>query len=199
MNTRIALSTLSILAALGLMGGAAFAFVSDAGDSTENTFATGSFDLQLTDNNQGPQDNVDTTWNGTNMAPGGTAISAVLNFRNSGTITGNHIHFKATNTPTDVGNAEDLGPMQRLLRITSMEYDGSSILGLVPETNGNGFPDLEDLQSGGDGITLGLLNDLNSDHLLNMAVQLDSSADSTYLGDSVSTIFTATLHQDVSQ
>jgi predicted ribosomally synthesized peptide with SipW-like signal peptide len=47
MNKKIALSSLSIMAALALIGGATFAFFSDTETSTGNTFTAGSLDLQI--------------------------------------------------------------------------------------------------------------------------------------------------------
>lgn len=46
-NKKIAISTISILTSLMLMGGATFAFFSDSATSTGNTFSTGSADVQI--------------------------------------------------------------------------------------------------------------------------------------------------------
>src|SRR5260221_8059492 len=147
MNRKIILSAMSILTSLALVSGAAFAFFSDAGTSTGNVFASGTFDLKLTDDNEIAVDNVSATWTGTNMAPGGTPITATLNLENTGTVAGHHVDFKATNTPTDNAPAEDLGSMAKHLQITTMTYDGTNILPLFTDTNGNGHIDLEDLQA----------------------------------------------------
>lgn len=47
MNKKIALSGLSIFAALALIGGATFAFFSDEETSENNTFTAGEIDLQI--------------------------------------------------------------------------------------------------------------------------------------------------------
>lgn len=47
MNTRIALSGLSILASLAIIGGATFAFFSDTETSEDNVFVAGSLDLKV--------------------------------------------------------------------------------------------------------------------------------------------------------
>jgi hypothetical protein len=133
------------------------------------------------------------------MAPGGTGVTATLNLENTGTVAGDHIHFKATNTPTDNPAAEDLGSMSKHLEVTVMTYDAVNILPLFTDSNGNGHIDLEDLQSGSDGVNIGALTNLNSNHPLVMTVRLDSATDNTYQGDQVSTVFTATLHQNASQ
>jgi len=97
MNRSIWLSILSIFAVVALVGGLTLAYFSDVGTSTTNTFAAGTFNLELTDNNQGPADTVDTTWNSTSMAPGTNPVTATLDFQNSGTVAGDHLHFKAAN------------------------------------------------------------------------------------------------------
>lgn len=199
MNSKIVLSLASIFASVAIVGAATYAYFSDQATSTGNTFTSGTFDLKLTDNNQGPTDTVDTTWSSNNMAPGTNPVTATLWFRNSGTVNGDHVHFKAANTPTDTGTAEDLGPMDKLLEITAMTYDAGDILPSISDSNGNGIKDLDDLESAGDGVQIGSLTDLNTDHALVMTVQLYSSANDTYQGDSVSTVFTATLHQNSSQ
>lgn len=199
MNRRIILSLISIVSAVSLLGGAAYAFFSDVGTSTNNSFASGTFDLKLTDASQTALDDVSETWTGTNMAPGGATVSATLSLRNSGTVAGDHVHFKAANTPTDVAPTEDDGTMAKHLEVTVMTYDAVNILPLFTDYNGNGHIDLEDLQSGGDGVNIGALTDTGVDHPLVMGVRLDSATNDTYQGDSVNSTFTATLHQDASQ
>ena len=197
MNRQILMGIISIFAVVGLVGGLAVAYFSDIGTSTDNVFASGTFNLKLGNSAPASSDNVSATWTGSGMAPGGTGITSTLYLRNSGTVPGDHVHFKATNTLTDNPDAEDLGPMARHLEITSLVYSGTPVS--VPETNGNGYADLEDLQSVGDGITLGSLTDLNVDHALVMTVRLNSDVNDTYQGDSVSTVFTSTLHQNAGQ
>ncbi len=48
-NTRIAVSLMSIVAALALVGGTAYAYFSDTAVSSANTFAAGSVDINLKD------------------------------------------------------------------------------------------------------------------------------------------------------
>ncbi len=203
MNRNIALSALSVLTTFALIGGATFAFFSDVGTSTGNTFSAGTLDLKLTDDNESAVDNVSTTWVGSNLAPGGPGVTATLNFQNTGTVPGDHVHFKAANTLTDAASAETpvaVGNMMQALQITAMSYDGGDILLSLPDGNGNGIRDLDDLSMvAGDGMSLGSLSNLSANHALVMTVVLHSSVDNTYQGDSVGTVFTATLHQNASQ
>src|SRR3989344_8510273 len=54
LNSRIALSIASIAAAAALIVGATFAFFSDTSTSEENTFSTGSADLQIAPDEESP-------------------------------------------------------------------------------------------------------------------------------------------------
>ena len=199
-NRKIAMSAMSILTALGMTAGATFAFFSDTATSTANTFATGSFDLRLSDDNETVQDSIAGTFNSSIMAPGANPVTATIQLRNSGTVAGSNVHLKATNTETDTTPAQDIGAMSSFLQLTSASYDGGDILPLIIDLNGNGIKDLNDLQlAPGDGPEIGTLSNLNTDHPLTMTVQLHSGANNTYIGDSVSTVLSATLHQDASQ
>ncbi|MBP7832893.1 MAG: SipW-dependent-type signal peptide-containing protein [Candidatus Levybacteria bacterium] len=53
LTTRIGISMFSILAAVGLLSGATFAFFTDTATSQDNTFATGTADLQIAVDNAG--------------------------------------------------------------------------------------------------------------------------------------------------
>jgi spore coat-associated protein N len=199
MNKRILLSSVSIFASLALAAGATFAFFSDSGTSSNNVFTAGSFNLVLSDVNETAVDNVTETWTGTTMTPGGASVDATLQLRNAGTVAGNNVHVALANvvsTPAD--------DMDKYLKITTLEYDSVNILPLITESNANGFADLEDWaaltgsHSILGSIQLGLTN-TGVDHPLHMVVQLASTAPNAVQGDSVTSTFTATLHQDVSQ
>jgi len=207
MNKRILMSSLSIFASLALATGATFAFFSDVGTSSNNVFAAGTFDLKLTDGNETDLDDVTQTWTGTNMAPGGATVDNTLRLRNSGTVAGNHVHLALTNSSTGAA-------MNRLLKIVTLEYDadgdgnftdpGENMLGTIGDSNSNGFIDLDDWAAlvGDHGMTGSIflpLTDVGVGHDLHMVVQLDASATSAVEGQSVTSTFTATLHQAPAQ
>lgn len=199
MNKRILLSSVSLFSSLALVTGATFAFFSDVGTSTGNVFAAGSFDLLLSDGDQTDVDDVTATWSGTNMAPGGTAIDATLKLKNGGTVAGDNVHVALANVVSQP--ADD---MDKYLKITTLEYDSVNILPLITESNANGFADLEDWAALAGthtipgSIQLGL-TDTGVDHNLHMIVQLDATAPNAIEGDSVTSTFTATLHQGAGQ
>lgn len=73
-NRRIAISAMSIVGALAIMGGATFAFFTDTAQSTGNTFSSGNADLQIApDNNGAPgtfTQNLSDAFNVANIMPG---------------------------------------------------------------------------------------------------------------------------------
>ena len=86
MNSKIAMSGLSILASLAVMGGATFAFFSSAATSTANTFAAGSLVLQVDDvDDTTPAATVDASITGAGMAPG-SSTTGFISLHNGGSI-----------------------------------------------------------------------------------------------------------------
>lgn len=200
MNTRIALSTLSILAALGLMGGSAFAFFSNTGTSSSNTFSTGTLDLVLSDTGTGPetdQDSVTASFGGT-LSPGTCTGNQTLNLKNVGTIAANHAEVKLANVVTDA-NGDANPDIDAFLRINTLTYDGVDVTPQFGNTNGTAFRDLGDWAASPAALDNLALIDLNVNHPLVLDVCLDSSAGNTLQGDSVTSTFTVNLNQDASQ
>ncbi len=186
-NRKILTSSISILASLGLVAGATFAFFSDVGTSSDNIFASGTLDLDLSDDTaEGPADDVTASFGGTDMAPGDCTASQQLRLRNSGTVTGNHVDITETNTNT---------LMADFLRIDTLDYDTSSVLGEIAESGNNSFKDLADWAADANGVTDLSLTDLDTDHNLDLVVCLDESAGDDLQGSSNTATFTATLRQ----
>jgi predicted ribosomally synthesized peptide with SipW-like signal peptide len=209
MNPRILTSGMTILAVVAAVSGMTYAFFSDSGTSSANVFGTGTFDLKLSDDNEANAENVTATWNNTSLVPGGTPVDATLKLKNSGTVDGNNVHVALANT-----NSDTTHPMDKFMKITTLEYDsngdgdfldaGENILPLITESNANGFADLADWAAlvGSHSIPGSIkldLTDHSVDHKLHMVVGLDSSATNDQQGDTVTSLFTATLHQDASQ
>lgn len=64
------MSGMSILAAVTLLGGSAFAAFSNAANANANTFSTGNADLQISEDGTNFFDSINNPFNGTNIAPG---------------------------------------------------------------------------------------------------------------------------------
>ncbi len=192
-NRKIAMSGMSILASLALMGGATFAFFSDSATSTGNSFAAGNFDLKIGDAAPAASDSIGAVFISNNMIPGATPTSATLFLRNTGSVPGNKVFLKVENVGGVDNNTNQPTPMPRQINIT-VTYDGTPIS--VPDTNGNARQDLEDLQIAGNGLQIGTITDLSADHTLIVTAGLDSGAGNEYQGDSVTADLRATLTQD---
>lgn len=199
-NRQIALSAMSILTALSLTTGATLAYFSDSGTSSGNTFSTGTVDLKLTDTNE-PDANSVTASFGANLAPGSCTGPQTLTLKNTGTMAANHAEVAITNMNVNDVNNDATPDMDAFLRIQTLTYDGVSVLGSITNSNGNGFPDLDDWEALGtaDGLDSLSLSNINVGHDLVMNVCLDSSAGNPIQGDGVNPEFTVTLNQDVSQ
>lgn len=205
------IKSLAVIAGVGVVAfGATRAVWSDSGTATGNTFAAGTLDLQLRDDDEGPADSVSVTWNGSAMTPGGIGAGATLQLQNVGDPTADHVHFAIVNDITEDESLAGAGSDDLIishLQVTSLTYDGINILNfnLIPDANGNGYMDLEDLEEAGQiGMTTGTLadnppklelKDLNVEHPLTMTVALNSDSPDENQGDSVEMTLTATLHQ----
>ncbi len=84
---------------------ATWAYFSDTGSSTGNTFSTGTLELKLSDNNETAQDNITASFGGTNLYPGQALTEQYIVVRNDGTIDAHHLDLTVT-LPT--GNGSDL-------------------------------------------------------------------------------------------
>lgn len=203
MNTRIALSSLSIMAALALMGGAAFAFFSGTASSTNNIFAAGTLGLQLDDLNEStPSATVSASFGGSNLVPGAT-VSGFLSLHNSGSIDIAEIKLGANQTNNS--NNGDGSNLADVLDLTVKVGDDNSCV-----TNATNLTTAINTALGGGGpLTLTKLNvtdydslpglNVGPDRYLCMAFTMESTAGNPYQGDSITEDFILEAHQNVSQ
>ncbi|MBI2593460.1 hypothetical protein HYW44_02350 [Candidatus Daviesbacteria bacterium] len=208
MNSKIAMSGLSILASLAIMGGATFAFFSDSGTSSGNTFSSGNLDMKLSDGNQEDQENVTGTW-GLNSAPGDT-FTGDLRITNTGSVPANHVELKFTNIVTEAVSGPgtvSTTPMDRVIEITVFEWDsdGDGVTDVtipVTDLNSNGITDLDDLENqvADDFDNLAFTGTQTADHVLRISGRLSPTlAVDQHQGDSVSMSLDVTMNQDASQ
>src|SRR3989338_8337244 len=104
LNKKIALSAMSILASLALLGGATFAFFSSTATSTDNVFGSGTLVLLLDDDDDlTPASTIDASF-GDTLAPGDTT-SGFISMDNDGSIDIAEVNLSATQT---VSSSPDL-------------------------------------------------------------------------------------------
>ena len=201
MSRKILISGLSILASLGLVTAATFAFFSDVGASNDNVFASGTLDLNLSNNGTDfTTGNVTATWGDSDMGPGDFTPLGVLTMKNTGSVPANHVDFNFTNT-----NSDSSFPLDAVMRITTLMYDSTDLLsglgaspntyGLV-DTDSSGYLELDELAAQDlDVHNLPFTELAPTTHTLSMQLQMSTGATNDYQGDNVSTNVEATLNQ----
>lgn len=108
MNRKIAMSAMSIIAAMALMGGATFAFFTDTATSQDNTFTTGNADLLIANDLSGVPTGYANDISGvtvTGMAPGTTNIKPFWLKNHSSTDDGMSLTADLTDVNTTSGAA----------------------------------------------------------------------------------------------
>lgn len=159
MNSKILLSLLTIGVASAGMGYGTYAFFSDTETAADNLFTAGDLDLTLNGLN-----GVTAAVSASNFAPGDSKSGSIL-LRNEGSIfTGDaqghtvDLDLKAALAVTDdqgnIDDADDGGvstiPLSRYLVLTSLTYDGASLLGSVGDADADGVANtLADLEAAG--------------------------------------------------
>jgi len=203
-NRKIFLSGISILSALVLMGGAAFALFTSNATSSDNTFASGTLSLFVDDENEPAVDNtVTTSISASDFAPG-NSVSGFISLDNAGTLPFSGIDFTIDTAETaDPGNNSD---MRTVLNLTVVEDN------LIPDSTCTGGADItsaieSDVGDGSSPLTLAEFDngtDIYSEisgfgtadtRNVCFTVTFDSSAGNIYQGDAVSSTFTFTTKQ----
>ncbi len=192
---RILFQLFLLISVAAVAVGVTRAYFSDQGASTNNTFAAGTLDLKLSDDNETVADSITESIGGSNMAPGGTPVTGIIKFRNSGTIVGHDLAIAVTNTCSATG-------MAKYLKLTKLIYGSNNLLTTaLQDVNRNGILDLDDWASLNDGAGIeGLtLADLDVDHALTIGVQLDTSTPNTFQGQHCVVTIRGTLTQATPQ
>ncbi|MBI4137359.1 hypothetical protein HY469_04820 [Candidatus Roizmanbacteria bacterium] len=196
MNTRIALSGLSILTVLSLVGGATFALFSDEATSANNVFATGTLDLQLDDDDETFTDNVSASFGGTDLIPEAT-VSGFISLHNAGSVAINEVLFGATEVSNS--NNADGSILADVLNLT-VGTDSDSACDTVSDITGTVAAAIGDNVSP---LTLSeliaedydALPGLGSDYYLCLTATMDTGAGNTYQGDTYTVDFDFTAMQ----
>ncbi len=200
MNKKIILGIVGVVAVGSLAVAGTRAYFSEQGEVKSNTFSTGSLSLKLSDSDEFDSDETTATWNIAAGAPG-DKVSGTVNIKNAGSIAANHIEVTAANTVTEAASGPgttDTTPLDTVLEITVLTYDGVDVLDQVTDENGNDIKDLDDLEQ----ITLDnlALTDLGVDHPLAMTVRFNPvQTVAEHQGDSATTTLTVTLNQVAAQ
>lgn len=195
MNSKIAMSALSIMGSLAIMGGATFAFFSSSATSTGNVFASGNLELLIDDNNEStPSATITASIGDTDMAPG-DFVSGFVSLHNDGSITIAEVNIDSVQTVT---SSPDLATQMNIQSATIGDDQACTVNQVVATGS---FPStLAGLDADPDGVDLpGTSLAPAQTKYLCMTFQFNSTADNTYQGKSITETFTFVGHQDLTQ
>ena len=179
------------LLVVGAAGIATWTLFTDTEESTDNQLVAGSLDLRTDD-----ADGVTQTLYATGMAPGDTVGPATIVLSNAGTMNGSSLDLSFSYVENDGGSNEvdmTADEMAAMIEVTTLSYDGSSILGSVSDDNTNGYLDVQDLTTADLSGQSGLTTVETKDYVI--AVQFRSDVGNDYQGDGITMTMTFVLNQ----
>ncbi|OGH04591.1 MAG: hypothetical protein A2W22_04985 [Candidatus Levybacteria bacterium RBG_16_35_11] len=212
MSRRIALSILSIVASLAIVGGATYAFFSATATSSSNTFASGTLTLNLDDVNESAVDNsVIGSISASNFAPGQSVNGFVSLDNPAGGIDIAEVEMTMDTSETaDPGADSDLRDVLNLTVLLddntpdSLCSGGTDLTTTIDSQVGNNAAPLTlgEFDNGTDEFDAFLtgvgLPDGTARNVC-FTVTFDSGAGNIYQGDAVDTTITFTANQNVIQ
>ena len=182
---------LAVVLGVGAIAAGTLAYFADTETSTSNQLTAGTLDLKTDD-----VDGVTQTLYATSMAPGDTVGPSTIVFKNSGSLNGASLdlafsYVEGDNSPNIVNmSANNTAAM---IEVTTLSYDGSSLLPSVSDGNINGYRDVQDLAnadlSGQSGINASATKNFQ------IAIQLRSNTGNDYQADGITVTMTFTLNQ----
>ena len=174
-----------------MIGVGTFAYFADTETSTGNQFTAGTLDLKTDD-----ADGVSQTLYATNMSPGDTVGPSTIVLKNSGSVNASSLdivfsYVENDGSPNSVNKSAD--DTAAMIEVTTLSYDGSSLLGSVSDANSNGYKDIQDLSdadlTGQSGINASATKNFQ------IAVQLRSETGNDFQADGITMTMTFTLNQ----
>jgi predicted ribosomally synthesized peptide with SipW-like signal peptide len=179
------------LVVVGAAGIATWALFTDTEESTDNQLVAGTLDLRTND-----ADGVTQTLYATNMAPGDAVGPATIQLNNAGTVDGSSLDISFSYVENDGSpNLVDMTANESaaMIEVTTLSYDGSSLLGSVSDGNTNGYVDVQDLSNADLSGQTGL--DSLETKAYVIAVQLRSDTSNDYQADGITMTMTFVLNQ----
>jgi len=183
--------TVVALLVIGMTGVSTWAYFSDTETSTDNQLVAGTLDLKTDD-----ADGVTQTLYATNMKPGDSVGPATIHLKNAGSTAGSTLDIAFSYVEDDSGSnppdmsADDTAGM---IEVTTLNYNGSSLLGSVGDANTNGYKDVYDLKNadltGQSGLAASTTKDFE------IGVQLRSDTGNDFQADGITLTMTFTLNQ----
>ena len=200
----IGLSLAGLLIACLAIGGT-WAYMTDTETSNNNGIAAGTLEMKTNNVNGVTQSLVCS-----NLKPGRAVTATTISLKNVGSASGGSVAISlsyntdnsADTTPNTVNMSTD--DLAKVLQITTLNYDGRTILGLLTDANGNGYIDVQDMKN--EAANLAGLGGLNPGQIrtFDITVQMVSGAGTNtfstgtfadFVGDGINITVTFTLNQ----
>lgn len=183
-NRKIISSMFSIIMSLAIMTGGTMAYFTASASSAENQLSTGTMDVSVAQDSVNSSVRIDTT----SWQPGDTVI-VPFDVNNTGSLP---VHLKANVTGTWGNSTLDAG---NKVKVTEVDYSNDNGATWIPfAQNSNGLTGDVYFSPDGHDANLYTLNGTSTEKF-RAVVLLDSSADSTYAGQT----FKAILHVSAAQ
>ncbi len=136
---------IAVILIIGIGGVGVWAYFSDTESSTNNQLTAGTLDLKTND-----VDGVTQTLNAPNLKPNNSYGPSTITLRNSGTLAGATLdivfsYAASDGSPNTVDMTADA--TAAIIEVTTLTYDGNSLLGSVSDNNTNGYKDVQDLKN----------------------------------------------------
>ena len=229
MNAKgVLISVMCIALVVMLAGAGTLAYFSDTETSTGNTFAAGTLDLKIRDDNESWGDGVTATWTLDNMLPGDSKYGYVK-VDKVGSIDADHLEITCDyivteenpQTESDTDPNTHLHPdwMAKNMTVTFAQYDNSGEFNLltgekieggkvveqhdywkIEDVDTDGRQTLYDLKYGNGGNGIDNLPAPNGEqYTFRMRVKFNETAGNDFQGDTFNLTMIFTLNQDSSQ
>jgi hypothetical protein len=180
----------ALMLCIGLTGVGSFAYFVDVEGSPDNQMSAGTLDLKTDD-----ADGVTQTIYASSLKRG-DSVSGNITLKNSGDTDAALLDvFFDYIENDDTPNATDMSAnaTAAVLEVTSLHYDGSSLLSSISDNNTNGYPDIQDLAVQGLPALSGLNSIASKD--FDIGFKLKETTDNAFQGDGITVTITFVLNQ----
>lgn len=183
--------TMALILIVSIIGVGSFAHFGDTETSANNQLTAGTLDLKTDDVN-----GVSQTLYSANMTPDDTVGPSTIQLKNSGSMNGSALdivfsYVENDGSPNTVNKSAD--DTAGMMEVTTLSYDGSSLLSSVSDANTNGYKDVYDLANadltGQSGISASATKSFQ------IAVQLRTETGNDFQADGITITMTFTLNQ----
>ena len=171
-------------------------YFTDNGNSSGNSFVSGTMDLTIND-----VDGVTQTLYATSMSPGATVGPSNITLKNVGTVNGATLdivfsYAESDGSPNAVNKTAD--QTAAVIQVLTLEYDGHNLLDTsftphVTDINSNGYIDIYDLKNANLTGLSGL--DAGASKNFGISIQLISTTGNDFQNDGINITMTFTLKQ----